>query len=43
MHNQLGVIWKKAKGAFIYDNRNKKYLDFTSTIFVANIGHGTKN
>ena len=23
MHNQLGVIWKKAKGAFIYDNRNK--------------------
>ena len=42
MHNQLPVIWKKAKGCYVYDNKNKKILDFTSTIFVTNIGHGNK-
>ena len=42
MHNQLPIIWKKAKGCYVYDNKNKKILDFTSTIFVTNIGHGNK-
>ncbi len=36
---QLDVFWKKAEGVYVYDKRNKKYLDFTSTIFVSNIGH----
>jgi len=43
MHNQLDVVWEKAKGCFVYDKNKKKILDFTSTIFVSNIGHGNKN
>ena len=35
--NSLG----KSKDEFIYSN--KKYIDFTSTIFVSNIGHSNKN
>ena len=37
------IFWKKAKGAYIWDDYNKKYLDFTSSIFVTNIGHGNHN
>jgi len=39
MHGQLPVLWKKALGDIVVDSENKKYIDFTSTIFVANIGH----
>ena len=42
MHNQINVKWTKADGSFIYSGR-KKIIDFTSSIFVANIGHGNKN
>ena len=38
----LNVYWKKAIGSTLWD-ANKKYIDFTSTIFVTNIGHGNLN
>ena len=40
MHGQLPIVWEKAN-EFVYSN--KKYIDFTSTIFVSNIGHSNKN
>ena len=39
----FGTIWSRAKNSNVYDSNNKKYIDFTSTIFVSNIGHGNKN
>ena len=42
MHGQLPVVWEKAKDEFVFSNR-KKYIDFTSTIFVSNIGHSNKH
>lgn len=39
MHGQLPIAWSKAKNFNIYDVAGNKFIDFTSTIFVANIGH----
>ena len=39
LHGQLPVVWKKAKGEYVWDNKGNRYIDFTSTIFVANCGH----
>ena len=39
MHGQLPIVWKKAKDFAIYDIAGNKWIDFTSTIFVTNIGH----
>ena len=39
-HGQLPVIWEKARGAAVWDIFGNYYIDFTSTIFVANCGHG---
>ena len=39
MHGQLPIVWNKAKGFNIFDIKSNKFIDFTSTIFVANIGH----
>ncbi len=36
------IFWNKAKGFHIWDQNNKKYIDFTSSIFVTNIGHSNK-
>ena len=33
---------EKSKDYFVWDENNKKYIDFTSTIFVTNIGHSNK-
>lgn len=40
MHGQLPIVWRKAEGSSVYDIANNKFIDFTSTIFVTNIGHG---
>ena len=40
MHGQLPVIWDKAEGFQVFDAAGNKWIDFTSTIFVANAGHG---
>ena len=42
MHGQMPIAWKKAENFNIYDLSNNKFIDFTSTIFVANIGHTNK-
>ncbi len=43
MHGQLPVVWKKAKNYYIHDIHGKKIIDFTSTIFVASVGHANLN
>ncbi len=39
MHGQMPIAWSKAKNFNIFDIAGNKFIDFTSTIFVANIGH----
>jgi len=40
MHGQLPLVWKSASGHTINDHAGNRWIDFTSMIFVANIGHG---
>lgn len=40
MHGQLPVVWDHAKGFQVYDAWGNEWIDFTSTIFVTNAGHG---
>lgn len=42
MKPKILMCWKKAKGNFVWDTFNKKLIDFTSTIFVTNVGHANK-
>ena len=39
MNSYLPIVWNKSKGSSIYDINGNKFIDFTSTIFVTNIGH----
>ena len=39
MHGQLPIVWDRATDFSIYDRAGNKWIDFTSTIFVTNIGH----
>lgn len=39
MHGQLPVVWDKAENCQVFDKWGNIWLDFTSTIFVANAGH----
>jgi 4-aminobutyrate aminotransferase / (S)-3-amino-2-methylpropionate transaminase / 5-aminovalerate transaminase len=43
MQGQIPIIWDKAHDFNIYDKHGNKWIDFTSTIFVSNTGHGNKN
>lgn len=43
MHGQLPLIWHNATGHTIQDHAGNKWIDFTSMIFVANVGHGNEN
>lgn len=40
MHGQMPVVWDRAEDFNIYDAWGNKWIDFTSTIFVTNAGHG---
>ncbi len=40
---QLPVVWDRAIDSFIIDKDGNKWIDFTSSIFVNNCGHGDKN
>lgn len=40
MHGQFPIVWDRAEGFQVYDAWGNKWLDFTSTIFVTNSGHG---
>ena len=42
MHGQLPLVWDRAEDFQIFDQWGNIWLDFTSTIFVANAGHGNK-
>ena len=42
MHGQYPMIWDKADNFQVYDCWGNVWIDFTSTIFVANAGHGNK-
>ncbi|MDB2665432.1 aspartate aminotransferase family protein [Gammaproteobacteria bacterium] len=42
MHGQLPLVWDKADNFQIHDPWGNVWLDFTSTIFVANAGHANK-
>jgi len=42
MHGSLPVVWDRAEGFQVYDLWGNKWIDFTSTIFVANAGHANK-
>ena len=39
LHHEVDVVWKDAFGCTVTDADGKEYIDFTSGIFVANIGH----
>jgi len=39
MHGQLPLVWDKAKDFSVYDSVGNCWIDFTSTIFVTNVGH----
>lgn len=40
MHGQMPIVWDKAEGCQVSDPWGNTWIDFTSTIFVANTGHG---
>lgn len=40
MHGQMPVVWDRAEGFQVHDAWGNTWLDFTSTIFVTNSGHG---
>ena len=42
MQGQLPIIWEKAQDYSVWDIGGNKFIDFTSTIFVTNVGHGNK-
>ena len=42
MHGQVDIVWDKAINEHIVISNGKKLIDFTSTIFVTNIGHSNK-
>ena len=39
MHGQLPIVWNRAENFSVYDTAGNQWIDFTSTIFVANVGH----
>lgn len=39
MHGQLPVVWDRAEDFQVWDKYGNCWIDFTSTIFVANSGH----
>ena len=43
MHGQIPIVWEKAKDFNIFDIGGNCFIDFTSTIFVANVGHSNNS
>ena len=42
MHGQYPIIWDRANNFHVKDRHGNKWIDFTSTIFLTNAGHGNK-
>ena len=41
MHGQLPVVWERAEDFQVFDKYGNCWIDFTSTIFLANAGHAS--
>jgi 4-aminobutyrate aminotransferase / (S)-3-amino-2-methylpropionate transaminase / 5-aminovalerate transaminase len=39
MHGQIPIVWDRAEDFSVWDHAGNRWIDFTSTIFVANAGH----
>ena len=39
MHGQMPLVWDRAEDFSVWDHAGNRWIDFTSTIFVANAGH----
>lgn len=39
MHGQIPIVWEAASDFNIFDIKGNKFIDFTSAIFFANVGH----
>ena len=33
------IVWQRAEGCYVFDREGRRYIDFTSGIMVANVGH----
>lgn len=42
MHGQIPFAWSRARESTVWDLAGNKFIDFTSSIFVANVGHSNK-
>ena len=42
MHGQVPILWNKADNFQVHDYSGNKWIDFSSTILVANVGHSNK-
>jgi 4-aminobutyrate aminotransferase / (S)-3-amino-2-methylpropionate transaminase / 5-aminovalerate transaminase len=42
MHGQMPIVWDRAHDFSVYDRAGNRWIDFTSSIFVANTGHGNR-
>jgi 4-aminobutyrate aminotransferase-like enzyme len=42
MHGQLPIVWDRADDFYVFDAAGNQWIDFTSTIFVANVGHSNE-
>nr|MCK4929967.1 aspartate aminotransferase family protein [Nanoarchaeota archaeon] len=43
MKDTFPLKWARAKDWFVWDDKGNKYIDFTSGIFVTNIGHSNEH
>ena len=43
MSPKIKIKWKKANSYYIYDHKDKKFIDFTSGIFASSLGYKNKN
>ena len=43
LHHEVDVVWDTAFGCTVRDVDGKEYIDFTSGIFVANVGHSHRS
>ena len=42
MQGQMPIVWDSAENFNLKDKHGNKWIDFTSTIFVSNVGHANK-
>ncbi len=42
MHGQLPIVWDRAEDFAVFDISGNRWIDFTSSIFVANVGHSNQ-